>query len=336
MEMKEALAVFLGIGIVLATACPSAGFGTALSIMTANVPPGADIAGMGNCWVALPNFSSNNPAVAAAGEKFRFGGSYTFGLIIFNSGPNVMIHQVSVAAALSKGVLQLTLSNANSGIAATSMDMDAKFVYSPSIELIYGLKVAENLIRDGDKLYVGIGISFSTARMNFSLAGQNQLISRSRGFLLKGGFLYQSPVEGLNFGGMYAYSRDRNEDRELNINEDNGSQYWSSKRSTSEMHQFRLGASWQVLPATLIAVDYQHLNLGHVKRDQIFAGVEQQIIKDRLYAYGGWANSGPTAGVGVYFKDATFNVAYANNTFNDLNPHLGRSQAIMVTIGGQF
>jgi hypothetical protein len=73
-----------------------------------------------------------------------------------------------------------------------------------------------------------------------------------------------------------------------------------------------------------------------VKRDQIFAGVEQQIVKDRLYVYGGWAASGPTAGIGVYFKNVTFNVAYANNTFADLDPHMGHSQMFMATIGGQF
>jgi hypothetical protein len=320
---------------VIPNSSQAADFGTAMSIASANISPGADVAGMGNCWIALPDFSSNNPAVIAAGEKFHFGASYTFGLLMFKHGPNITMHQTSITAVLPKGVAQLTLSNANSGSAGTAMDVDAKFAYLPSIELMYGLKVGENLLRDGDKLYLGAGGSLSTSKMNFSLAGQNVLISRSRKFEAKAGFLYQ-PAKGLNFGGMYSYSRDRNDDRELNINEEDGSQTWSAKRYNSDAHQFRLGASWQILPTTLVAVDYQHLNIGHVRRDQIFAGVEQQIIKDRLYVYGGWAVSGPTAGIGVYFKNVTLNVAYQNNTLDDLDPHLGRSQTIMATIGGQF
>ena len=160
------------------------------------------------------------------------------------------------------------------------MDADVQFNSAPSVEVMYGLKVSENLLRDGDKLYLGAGGTLSESKLNFSQAGQNVLVSRSRGFEVKAGFLYQ-PAKGLNFGGMYAYSRDRNDDRELNVNEDNGSTFWTGQRSTSDMHQLRLGASWQILPTTLIAVDYQHLSIGHLKRDQIFAGVEQQIIKDQ-------------------------------------------------------
>ncbi len=309
----------------------AADFGTAMSITSANVPPGADVAGMGNCWAALPDFSSNNPAVIAAGEKLRFGTSYTFGLLMFKRGPDIIIHQVSGTAALPAGILQVTLSNANSGSAGTAMDMDTKFVYSPSVELMYSLKVGENLLRDGDKLYLGVGGTLSTSRMNFSLAGQNILVSRTRGFETRIGFLYQL-APGLNFGGMYSYSRDRNDDRTFHVNEDDGSTFWTGQRSTSDVHQFRLGASWQILPTTLIAIDYQHLNLGHVKRDQIFAGVEQQIIKDRLYVYGGWANSGPTAGIGVYFKNGGLNVAYMHNPFSLSEEHLGRSQVFMATV----
>jgi hypothetical protein len=334
--MKKALVIMGILCVVLAgyTEIHAADFGTALSVMTANIPPGADVAGMGNCWVALPGFSTNNPANVAAGEPFRFGASYSYGLIAFKRGPNLNVYISSASVALPKGVLQVNFSSANSGSAGTAMDVDAKFVYAPTIELMYGLQVAENLLRDGDKLFLGAGGSLSMSKLNFSLAGENVFISRSRGFQVKVGFLYQ-PVSGLNFGGMYAYSRDRNDDRELTVNDD-GSQFWSSRRSTSDVHQVRLGMSWQVLPRLLLAVDYQHLNLGHVKRDQIFTGAELQIIKDVLALYGGWANSGPTASIGVYFKNGGVNVAYMNNPFNDLNRHLGRSQMVMATVFMNF
>jgi len=59
--------------------------------------------------------------------------------------------------------------------------------------------------------------------------------------------------------------------------------------------------------------------------------VEQQIIKDRLYAYAGWADKGPTAGLGLYFKNGGVNVAYMRNSYSDLRPHLGQDQTVMTT-----
>ena len=321
------MAVILAAVLAVANVCPAAEFGIALSIMTANVPPGADVAGMGNCWVALPNFSTNNPANIASGDQIRFGASYSYSFIMFKRGPNLNVHIGSASVALPKGVLQINFSGANSGSAGTAMDLDAKFAYTPTIELMYGLRAFENLLRDGDKLFLGAGGSLSMSKLNFSSAGENVFISRSRGFQVKTGFLYQ-PVSGLNFGGMYAYSRERNDDRELLVNEDDGSLSWAGKRSNSDMHQIRLGASYQILPRLLLAADYQHLNIGHVKRDKYFIGAELQVVKDVLCVYGGWANSGPTAGIGAYWKWGGVNVAYANNIFKDMNPHLGRSQMV--------
>jgi len=321
---------------VMANIGNAANFGTALSILTANVPPGADVAGMGNCWVALPNFSANNPANVAAGDPFRSGVSYLYGLIAFERGPNLNVHIGSASMALPKGVLQLNLSNAHSGFAGTAMEMDAKFSYVPTIELMYGVKVGENLFRESDKLFLGAGGSLSMAKMNFATAGENIFVSRSRGFQVKTGFLYQ-PMKGLNFGGMYAYSRDQNDDRELLISEEDGSMSWAGKRSNSDVHQFRLGASYQVLPRLLLAADYQHMNIGHVKRDQYFVGAEFYVVKEALAVYVGCANGGPTAGVGFYpSKNLGLNVAYGHNLFSDLNPHLGRSQMVSAMVFVQF
>ena len=333
--MKKIAVFVAAMFLTVPAICSAADFGTALSIVTSNIPPGADVAGMGNCWVALPGFSANNPANVAAGDPFCFGALYSYWLIAFKRGPNLNVHISSASVALPKGVLQVNFSSANSGSAGTAMDVDAKFAYAPTIELMYGVKAFESLLRDGDKLYLGVGGSLSTAKMNFSLSGQNMLVSRTRGFQAKTGFLYQ-PMKGLNFGGMYSYLCDRNDDRKLNINEDDGLQSWSAKRSTSDIHQFRLGVSWQVLPRLLLAADYQHLNIGHVKRDQYFVGAEFYVIKEVLAVYGGWANSGPTAGISAYWKWGGANVAYMNNTFDDLNRHLGRSQMVMATVFMNF
>lgn len=258
--MKKMLILTLIAVLSIPTGVLAAEFGPALSMSMANVSPGADVAGMGNCWSALPGFSSNNPAVIPAGEKSRFGGSYTFGLIMFKRGPNATIHQGSANATLPKGTLQLTLTNASSGLSGTAMDVDMKSAHAPSVELMYGLQAAENIFLAGDKFFIGAGGSLAMSQMKFSQLGQNVAISRSRGFEARCGFLYQ-PAEGVNFGGTYSYSRDRNDDRESLFYEEDGSSLgWNSRRSNSDLHQVRLGISWQVHPRVLLAADYQHLN----------------------------------------------------------------------------
>lgn len=329
------------------------GFGTALNIMSANRPPDALSASRGNTWVADPEGSSNNPACIAAGEPFKVAGSANYFATFFKKGPTVHAYETSIYAAVPfGGVAQLTLGNSQSGFAKTRMDGDSiRFDHQPYFDIAYGLKVKENLFRDGDKLFVGVGGGINWFKMGFASQGHTNFISRSRGINLYSGVLYQ-PSENLNFGASYSWSRDWNEDREQIFSEGNGSPLgwnedgeqifseetsstagWNSRRSTSDIHQVRVGASWQILPkfGTTLAVDVQYLNLNGTSRVQAFAGVEQQIIKDRLYVYGGWAGSGPTAGVGLYFKNGGVNIAYQNNPYADLNPHLGRAQTIMAT-----
>jgi opacity protein-like surface antigen len=303
----------------------AADFNKALGIMDANIPSGADTAGMGNCWAAMPGYSSSNPATIAAGEPYRFSGSVNYSATIFKNGPAIHAYDTSVYAAMPfGGVVQMTHGGARSSSAATRMDCNVQFNHQPYFDLMYGLKVKENMFLNGDKFYLGLGAGVNWSKMGFASQGQNTLISRSRGMTLKSGALYQ-PIENLNFGAMYSWSRGWGEDRDI--------ENAISVRSTSDTHQVRIGASWKVLPkfGTTLAADYQHLNIGHVKRDQFFVGVEQQVVKDRLYLYGGWAHSGPTAGVGLYFKHGGVNVAYMNNPFADLNPHLGRAQTITAT-----
>lgn len=334
--MKRMRLLVLVIAVLLPAGAFAADFGQASSIMSATMSPGPDSLSMGGCWVALPNFSSNNPAVVAAGDPYKAAVSYSFNWIKFGRGPSLGLHITSLSVTLPKGVLQLNAANANSASAGTAMEADMKFGYSSYIELMYGLPVMESLIGNDDKLFLGFGGVITASRINFSQLGQSMFVARSRGFEAKTGFLYQ-PFRGLNFGGMYAYSRDRNEDRELTINEEVSSQSWSSKRSTSDLHQFRLGASWQVLPRLLLAADYQHLNVGHLKRDQYFVGAEFQVVKEIMSLYAGCANGGPTVGLGVYpNKHAGLNVAYGKDLFRDLNPHLGRSQMVSAMLNLNF
>jgi hypothetical protein len=326
----KTLLTAVAFGFVLLLSPPvsqAAEFGKALGIMSANLPAGADTAGMGNCWVAMPGYSSNNPATIAAGEPFRVSGSVNYSATFFKKGPTVHTYETSAYVAMPfGGVVQLTLGNSQSGFGKTRMDGDSiRFDHQPYFDIAYGAKVKENLLREGDKLFVGVGGGMNWFKMSFASGGQNNFVSRSRGVNLYCGALYQ-PTESLNFGVLYSWSRDWCEDRDIENKK--------SFRYAADTHQTRIGASWRVFPkfGTTLAVDVQHLNLGSANRVQVFAGVEQQVIKDRLYVYGGWAGSGPTAGVGLYFKNGGVNVAYIHNPHSDMNQYLGRANTVMATV----
>lgn len=323
--MKKAVVVLIVFSIFVFASNSRAAddFGTAMEIATVNVPPGADVAGMGNVWTATPNFSSNNPAVLPTCGDYKIGGSATYGRINFKNGPDVNLYSGSIAAKLPAGFLQVTYSDARSNTEATKMDVDAKFNASPVINLQYGLSAAKNFLREGDELYLGISYSpYERSKLTFSNAGEDLFISESKGYSIGGGFLYK-PEKNWNIGGYYSYSRSKGEDTDLVFSE--------TSYSVSKAEQMRLGLGYQLFPATFLAADYQHLNLDGEKKDQYFAGIEQGIIKDILYLYGGWADSGPTAGLGIYFKNGGINLAYMHNPFNELKPYLGRAEVFMAT-----
>lgn len=301
-------------------------FGTALNIMSVNQPPDALSASRGNTWVADPEGSSNNPACIAAGESFGAAGTASYGATFFKNGPTVHSYETSAYVSMPfGGVVQLTLGNSQSGYAQTRMGgKSVRFDYEPFIDIAYGIKVKENFLCDGDKLFIGVGGGTNWFKMGFASRGNTNSISRSRGINLYTGLLYQ-PTENINLGATYSWFRDWNEDRDVLLG--------TSSRFPTVIHQVRAGASWTVLPkfGTSLSADLQYLGIGSVNRIQAFAGVEQQVVKDRLYVYAGWAHSGPTAGLGLYFKRGGVNVAYMNNPHSELNAHLGRAQMLMAT-----
>lgn len=303
-------------------------FGAELRAMSANTAPDALSASRGNTWAADPEGSSNNPACVAAGEPFKkVSGSGNYSATFFKKGPTLHSYDTSVYANVpGGGVIEATFGNSRSGSAATQMDGEAvQFNHQPYVEVQYGLKVKDSLIREGDKFYLGVGAGMDWSKMGFASQGQNTAISRSRGMTLKCGALYQLN-ENWNFGASYAWSRSWDEDRDL--------ENTTSTRSISNTHQVRVGASWKVFPkpGTTLSADVQYLNLGNTSRVQPFVGVEQQIVKDKFYAYGGWAATGPTVGLGYYLKNGGINVAYGNNLHADLNPHLGKANVIAATV----
>lgn len=300
-------------------------FGTALGMATMNVPSGADSASMGGATTAAPEFSSNNPAIVAAGQEFKIGSSLTYARIGFKSGPDINVYAVNVSGKLPVGVFQISYSDVRSGAETTLMDADAKFNSSPSLSVLYGLKVKKNLLISNDELYLGVSYSpLQKSRLTFSLDGENVLQSKSDGYAYGAGALYK-PTKALSIGAYYSRSRSNEEEYDFMFDE--------ATKEVSESEQIRLGIGCQVTELTFIAVDYQHLNIDGAKKDQLFAGIEQGIIKDLLYVYGGFAGSfkSPTAGVGVYFKNGGLNIAYMNNPFDNLKPYLGKAEIVMAT-----
>jgi hypothetical protein len=294
----------------------------AINTASVNIPPGADIAAMGNAWTAAPNFSSNNPAVIAAGDNFKFSGSATYGLIGFKNNKSLNIYSGSVSAHLPAGTLQAGYSYSSSGRVATNEGDEMKLSAPMSVDVMYGFNAANNVFREGDRLFAGIGYGNGLSKLSFSTDGTDTVTSRSRGNTYSTGVLY-SPDSGLNVAAYYAYGREKNKD--YDTMED------MTTYSTSNINTARIGLSWQALPETLIALDYQHLESDGRKKDQIFAGIEQGIIKDRLYIYSGWAGNGPTLGVGLYFKNGGINIAYMHNQFDDLSDYLGTARLCMLT-----
>jgi len=305
-------------------------FGTALGIATLNIPAGADIAAMGNADASAWSWSSNNPAMTAfskPGVEWRYGGSGTYGIVEFSKGPQLSFYSVTGAVKTTIGVFQTTASYFGSDTEMTKIGTDSKFAPSRSIDLTWANKITDDLLLKGDELYVGCETSISNSQINFSYNHQRIIRSKSTGNGAMAGFLYK-PSERINIGGFYGRYWDRS--RETNYLSEN------SSHDSSATDQIKIGASFQVLPLTFLACDYQFLNLPKMRKGQVFAGIEQGIVKDIFYLYSGWAANGPTCGAGLYFKHGGFNIAYMQNPFSEANDYLGRARVLMAMVYGSF
>ena len=325
--------VLLAIMVILAMvpAVYAKDFGSAFSAAVTSIPQGADVGGMGNAWVATPDFSSNNPAtIAIVPKEFRVSAVPSYGIIGFSKGPDIQFHSESVTGKLPIGCLQISFSNGWSNMAQTADSTTSlKINSSPTIDVQYGLKVGKNLIFKGDELYAGVGYTHGESK--FSMRSEffdpeieeTFMVNAVKGYSdsVSVGMVYR-PNKNINIGAFYSHSWDKSDSYV------EGEFLESSRGNTN---QLRIGAGVQVTELTFLALDYQHLSIDGVHFDQWFAGVEQGIIKDFLYVYGGWAADGPTCGIGMYFKHGGINFSYAAKQFRDLKSYLGNSEIFMVT-----
>lgn len=337
------VAIVAGMFLFAVFTSPSQGadFPDALAIAVANLPPDASNAGMGNCWAATPNFGSNSPAVTAMyPEDVKASVSGLYAIVNFKNGPNLNAYQGSVLARLPIGVAQVSYSNGASNTfheVGDGYENSLKFNSLPSVDVQYGFKAAQDLFDVGDALYLGVGYLYSGGKISSrtvlaspATSWGNDLVSESTSHGVSGAATYQL-MKKATLGVFYRHTWDKTEDNATILD---GS-FSENAVSRAESNQFRIGVSAQVTDLTLLALDFQHVNFYDDTRnasfDQWFAGIEQGIIKDVLYAYGGWAADGPTAGLGLYFPKGGINVAYMSKPFRDLEPFLGKAQMVMLS-----
>ena len=305
-------------------------FSTGVAKTISEIPFGADVAGMGNASTATPDFSSKNPALIAVenpNNKSDLGVSGTYGLINFDKGPDVNLYWVSGSVQMPIGVLQFTGSNGQSSTGTITDDYSqVKFNRNPSIDVQYGLPIAKCLLTSNDSLYVGLSYAYGESKLTY-IAEPEVFVSKARTHTVGAGLLYRIG-KTVNLGATYDHVWDSTE---VFFNGENVG------KEKDQSDKLRLGVGIQVLPMTFVAADYQHLYFADGSHDdQYFAGIEQYLIKDILAVYGGWANGGTTAGLGIYLEHGGINFAYMHRPFRATEEFFGKAEVLMISAYATF
>ena len=327
---KTLLCMLLAFGMMgFAQLALADNFSTAMAVVDSGVFRGPD--DPGGADAALPSdYSTNNPASIASpassadGDKIKVNASVVYNWLNFTRGPSVNVLTESVSAKLPVGVLQLNVTQGESGSPDhTLMGVDAD-VALQSISILYGLKVGENLLVQGDKLYLGIsGSPYSHSKLVFSVPGMDLLESKSDGYAVGGGFQYMLN-EKLRVGGYYSYSSSNDHQFDFTTG--------SSERSRSNLHQARLGASYKLNDRLFFAGELQYLNIEGTEKLQPFVGAELAIVKDAVFLTAGYASHGPSVGLGVYGKNIGFAASYTYDLVQETKPFLGRTDLVTAMI----
>jgi hypothetical protein len=309
-------------------------FPTALEKTISQVPDGADVAGMGNASTSLTSdYSTRNPGALDAMDaepRNKVGAAVTYASIGFKDGPAVKLYSISGGVRLPVGTLQVVYSDGSSKTGTIDeFDTTLKFDHFPSINVQYGAKLKSGVLRSDDEVYAGIGYAYAKSKLSSrqfvgtpATTFTYDIVSESSSDMVETGMLYRI-AKVVNFGAYYSHSWISTTDT---VNDFTETAY-------SQTDQLRIGISVKVTPLTLVSADYRHLYLpGNQHDDQYFAGVEQYLIKDALALYGGWANGGATAGLGIYFLNGGFNIAYMHHGFRSMEEFLGKSEMVMASL----
>jgi len=323
--MKKILALIFALSFCFfAVQAHAEDFGRAFARASVELPPGADPASMGNAWTAqTPDYSSYSSATLPASTDFKVGTSWNYLVADFGKGPRLKLWSGTATGKLPNdfGVMQLSYANAWSRQSSTEMGADLKLESAPVLSLQYGVKIASDVFKKGDKLFIGATYDpVSKSDLVIVLDG-DKIHSKSKGYSLGASALYQYD-EKLNVGAFYSHGHSKTDDE-----------------SASNSDQWRIGAAYHVALLTYVAADLDRTTIDGSNKNKWYLGIEQGIVKDIIYVYGGLANGfgKPTAGLGIYTKNAGLNLAYMYKYYEDLAKYLGgRGNVLMATAYVRF
>lgn len=307
----------------------------------------ADCASIGNACVSAREFSNDlNPALVAitTDKDFKWGISPAYASVNFKNGPDIQGGSLSFTTALPKGVLQLSYTGAGSNRHTDYAEMDG-IAYSSSYDfdslqdfgIQYGIDIAKDLIKKGDKLYIGAGYTYSKSKILSDLAitipmeeddpilMEFYLNSKSRSHTYTAGAVY-IPVEKVSLGIAYSHMRTKT----INDTDIPAEIEAVSSNEKILMNDFRIGASWKLTDKLMLAGDYRHAKVNGNNFDQYYSGAEY-CFHEAFCVYGGIPNSGWSAGAGLYLEHGGINVAYQYDPYRQVRDDLGKAKVVAVT-----
>ena len=307
----------------------------------------ADCASMGNACVSAREFSSDlNPALVAVttSKDFKWGISPAYASVNFKNGPDIQGGSLSLSVALPKGVLQLSYTGAGSNRHTDFIEADGILISSSldfdslqNFGVQYGIDIVKNLIKKGDKLYIGAGYTYSKSKIlsdlaiiipmeeSDPLAMDFYLNSKSRSHTYTAGAVYV-PMEKISLGIAYSYTRTKTtNDTDIPVEIDS-----TPDEEKNRMNDLRIGASWKITDKLMLAGDYRHAKVNSNNFDQYYTGAEY-CFHEALCVYGGIPNSGWSAGAGLYLEHGGINVAYQYDPYKQVRDDFGKARVVAVT-----
>lgn len=313
--------VFVALG-VSASAAYAVDFLTALSILGADAPHGADALGMGNATTAAPEFGSLNPANIGKQETSVTG---TLGEINFRNGPKLRFYSLGFSTPLKEGMLQGYYSDAVAPQRTIADGSNFELGRAPTLTLMYGQPIAKNIWSD-DVLNLGASVSPpSVTKISLSADGSTSDISvKGRGGVGIGALyrIKDSAAVGVTFIRSLSNVVERDA-------------FGSISTEGVGTTQANIGVSLPISEKVQITLEHQYLKTGETVQRKFMGGGEY-CPSDPVCFYLGHNGSGVTMGVGVYQKNISFNVAYARNLSSAINEHLGRAPTLMFQVSSSF
>jgi hypothetical protein len=237
----------------------------------------------------------------------------------------------SLTGKVGNAVLQIGFGHAESPMRPLDELESFQIKKNDTIDFQIGGKVASGIFLSDDELYVGAGYAFTqssqagvfiTPTPATTFIDEVEMNSDSHSATL--GLAYK-PIKPITLGAFGS--------RTWNSSQFTYNGWQDPEKSNSFYDVAHLGFSAKLLEGTTLAADYQRISFSDSGTvfNQYYVGVEQYLIKDTLALYAGVANGGPTAGLGVYFKNGGLNLSYGHDVLKETKQYLGVCDAYMAS-----